>query len=249
MHSQWDELRERLLRAGIAPRHVRRYLSELDDHLSDVVGQLRSEEQRNGRSTSQLGASARARLGTVDQLASAMESRPDLYSWSARAPWLIFTAGPACAILAAYALALTLLWTGWRLFLDPHSPTPFVPVHGFSVLWFGFGRLIYFTAPVVIAWLMAVLATRQRLSAVWPLMGFALLSLIGGTAQVHVGRWRTGAHVSMSLEFHDLAAFAREGQTLAFRVLSPGLQHILVLFTLAAAPYLLWRWGRLWAMA
>ena len=30
--TQFPELRERLLRAGIAPRHVRRYLTELTDH-------------------------------------------------------------------------------------------------------------------------------------------------------------------------------------------------------------------------
>ena len=36
----FPELRERLLRAGVAPRHVRRYLNELGDHFTD----LRAEE-------------------------------------------------------------------------------------------------------------------------------------------------------------------------------------------------------------
>jgi hypothetical protein len=36
MPKPFDELRERLLRAGIAPRYVRRYLSELADHLADI---------------------------------------------------------------------------------------------------------------------------------------------------------------------------------------------------------------------
>jgi len=38
------ELEERLLRAGVAPRHVRRYVAELRDHLAD----LRAEEERAG---------------------------------------------------------------------------------------------------------------------------------------------------------------------------------------------------------
>jgi hypothetical protein len=33
----FENLRERLLRAGVAPRHVQRYLRELSDHYEDVV--------------------------------------------------------------------------------------------------------------------------------------------------------------------------------------------------------------------
>ena len=46
MAKQFNELRECLLRAGVAPRHVRRYLSELGDHLAD----LKAEERKAGRS-------------------------------------------------------------------------------------------------------------------------------------------------------------------------------------------------------
>lgn len=38
----FEALRERLLTAGIAPRHVRRYLAELNDHLDD-----RTQAQRD----------------------------------------------------------------------------------------------------------------------------------------------------------------------------------------------------------
>ena len=33
------ELRERLLRAGVAPRHVRRYLTELREHWADLTAE------------------------------------------------------------------------------------------------------------------------------------------------------------------------------------------------------------------
>ena len=39
-----ERLPERLLRAGIAPRHVRRYMGELRDHYDDAL----REEQANG---------------------------------------------------------------------------------------------------------------------------------------------------------------------------------------------------------
>jgi len=45
MAKPFDELRERLLRGGVAPRHVRRYLRELGDHLSD----LKVDESSAGR--------------------------------------------------------------------------------------------------------------------------------------------------------------------------------------------------------
>jgi len=35
--SQFSELTERLLRAGVALRHVRRYVNELRDHFDDLL--------------------------------------------------------------------------------------------------------------------------------------------------------------------------------------------------------------------
>ena len=39
------DLREQLLRAGVGPRHVRRYLVELREHWADLT----AEEERDGR--------------------------------------------------------------------------------------------------------------------------------------------------------------------------------------------------------
>lgn len=38
---RFDRLRESLLKAGVAPRHVRRYLRELDQHFEDLAEQQR----------------------------------------------------------------------------------------------------------------------------------------------------------------------------------------------------------------
>ena len=61
MAKQWGELRERLLRAGVAPRHVRRYVTELEEHLSD----LRAEEEHAGRSKAEAEQAARELWGDV----------------------------------------------------------------------------------------------------------------------------------------------------------------------------------------
>ncbi|MGO8720256.1 MAG: permease prefix domain 1-containing protein [Acidobacteriaceae bacterium] len=68
MPKPFYELRERLLRAGVVPRHVRRYLAELTDHLAD----LRAEEERAGRSRAEAESAALVRLGGIDDLSRAM---------------------------------------------------------------------------------------------------------------------------------------------------------------------------------
>jgi hypothetical protein len=62
--------------------------------------------------------------------------------------------------------------------------------------------MLYFWAPVLVGWGMGVLASRQRLRAVWPVFGMALVAWVGCMRQVHVIRPETasvGGHVSMGL--------------------------------------------------
>jgi hypothetical protein len=90
MEKQFRELRDRLLRAGIAPRHVRRYMRELKDHLAD----LKVEEERAAHDRSVAEQKALARLGTSDDLVQAMITQRQFRSWSTRAPWAAFGLGP-----------------------------------------------------------------------------------------------------------------------------------------------------------
>src|SRR6476661_1814466 len=105
MAKPFHELRERLLRAGIAHRHARRYLCELADHLAD----LRAEEERAGRSRADAESAALVRLGTMDDLAKAMIGQPQLQSWCVRAPWAMFGLAPLFLLAAAYLLACVYL--------------------------------------------------------------------------------------------------------------------------------------------
>ncbi len=74
MQRQFRDLEERLLREGVSPRHVRRYLTELRDHLAD----LRAEEERAGRQGVEAESAAVARLGSEEELATAMLRRREL---------------------------------------------------------------------------------------------------------------------------------------------------------------------------
>ena len=131
MAKPFHELRERLLRAGVAPRHVRRYLTELTDHLAD----LQAEEERAGRSRADAESAALVRLGGMDDLARAMIEKRQFQSWCVRAPWAMFGLAPLCLLSGAWCVALFILWSGWRIFL-PGADTPFVQLHGLANLYF-----------------------------------------------------------------------------------------------------------------
>jgi hypothetical protein len=122
MSKPFHELRERLLRAGVAPRHVRRYLTELGEHLAD----LQTEEEGAGCSAVDAEAAALTRLGATDDLAKAMIAQRQFRSWSVRAPWAIFGLAPLVLLAGAYLLACFILWSGWKIFL-PDAGMPFVP--------------------------------------------------------------------------------------------------------------------------
>ena len=233
MANLFDELRERLLRAGIAPRHVRRYLNELTDHLAD----LRAEEERAGRNRADGESAALMRLGRMDDLARAMIEQRQFQSWCVRAPWAMFGLAPLCLLAAAYLLACVYLWCGWMFFL-PGADTPFGaatgPMYGMENIYFQAGKFYYFGAPVFVGWAIGFLAVRQRLRAVWPIVGLVLIAGMGATTQIHASRTTVPdglGHISM-----DFFALAPSGQGI-----SSLLFHALAILLLTVGPYLIWR--------
>jgi hypothetical protein len=230
MAKPFHELRERLLRAGVAPRHVRRYLRELSDHLADLT----AEEVSAGHSRTEAESAALQRLGTMDDLARAMTSQRQFQSWSARAPWAAFGVAPLLVLAGTYYLALFILWSGWMMFL-PGAVTPFGghvkgPIYGLENLYFQTGRMIYFGAPIFVGWGVGLIAARQRLRITRPALGAVLLALIGCVVRVNASQPASGSaagHVSLSLGLGpDI------GGTLVYA---------LAILSLAALPYLVWQ--------
>lgn len=230
MPNPFPELRERLLRAGVAPRHVRRYLTELREHLADLI----AEEERAGRSRREAEAAALARLGSTDELAEAMLCQPKLRAWSIRAPWAVCMLAPLFILALARGLALLVLWSGWQIFLS-NSVTPFgvQDVSWLGNVYFQFGRMIYFGAPFIIGWALCVLAARQRLRAWWPVAGMLLVACIAAVQRVDADRTAISGFGHIHIGF----------------VLGPSLQgaeenmmHAAIIFAATLLPYLAWRW-------
>lgn len=78
----FDKLRVRLLRSGVAPQHVARAISELCDHLEDIENEF--VEIGLPSETARLQASAR--IGTIDSIASQYLNRSELKCWAYRYP-------------------------------------------------------------------------------------------------------------------------------------------------------------------
>ncbi|MGI9223016.1 MAG: HAAS signaling domain-containing protein [Woeseiaceae bacterium] len=97
-----SRLRARLLRSGVAPRHVKRTVAELDAHFDDLVDEARG----TGADRALAERQALEQLGDMDLLADAVCARPELRSWAANYPRIAVIVYPlAClAILPAVPL-------------------------------------------------------------------------------------------------------------------------------------------------
>jgi len=187
----FEELRERLLKAGIAPRHMRRYLAELNDHLDDLT----QAQRDSGYDAADAVIRARAWLGDDDDLAAAMLARPALYSLPARAPWLVFGLFPLAALITLCAVPIALL----AVLASGHA--------GESSSWFQdlASRLVFLSnwalTPLIAA-LFAILASRQRLPARWPLMAGLVLAALGFHMQASFpGPHQHSGSLGISLSF------------------------------------------------
>src|SRR3954468_11843921 len=164
MSKPFEGLGEKLLREGVAPRHVRAYVAELREHLADLTEQ----ECAAGLAPPEALHRARVALGDDDILAAAMLSRPGIRSLTARAPWLVLGMLPPLLMLLAMMVTLILLIT-----IPLGLGTPLVAYRSGPLI-VAAGNLLL---PPVIAALFALVAWRQRLAPAWALAAAAVALL------------------------------------------------------------------------
>jgi hypothetical protein len=165
----FEAVAETLLKGGVAPRHVR----ELDDHLGDLT-----ERQREaGYDGDDARLRARARLGDDAELAQAMLEQPGVRSWPARLPWLVFVAlPPVVTILAITPIFLLFYFIGdgaERIAAVTAIPPGWLRGVAQIVL----AAINVLAVPTIVT-LFAVLAHRQRLGLLWPLLGVVVLAML-----------------------------------------------------------------------
>ena len=158
------ELKERLLRRGLAPRHVARYLEELEDHLKDLA----SAGVAAGLSSDKADESAFAKIGTVDALESVACERRELYAWSYRMPWMPFLVLPALVVPIISVGLFFSLGTSYSTRLVGADETH---LHWFELAWSILSAFIFYGVPILIGAAMAFVAVRQRMKWKWPILG------------------------------------------------------------------------------
>jgi hypothetical protein len=182
----FERLSERLLHAGIAPRHVHRYVRELRDHFDDLV----AEEKTSGTARELVGTRALSRLGNDEDLAQAMLARPELKSFTARYPWAVFGIGPVVMLAMAIAAAL-FLEMGLLIFLnylhnDVLGLTPATAAAKIAnakivtLIFTGYNALAVYGAPPVFSWLIYRAGSRQKMRPAWIVTGVVLVCVLGG---------------------------------------------------------------------
>ncbi|MDH3748214.1 MAG: permease prefix domain 1-containing protein [Gammaproteobacteria bacterium] len=89
-------LRNELLRAGISPTHVRRTLTELNEHFEDLV----DERLIAGCDRDEAEQQALQSLGPMTDVATAMLDQPQLKSWAWRWPRVAVVVYPLACVAA-----------------------------------------------------------------------------------------------------------------------------------------------------
>jgi len=177
---RFKALRESLLKGGVAPRHVRRYLAELSEHLDDLTAQQREA----GYDAEDAAIRAHARLGSDAELARAMLEQKQFRSLAARAPWAVFGLLPPVAAMAVFfalmgSIALVANLCGMIVHHSIDAPPWFRLLMQAAIL---FGN---FALAPLLATIFVLGAMRQRLGLGWPVLASLLIASLDLQLQVN----------------------------------------------------------------
>lgn len=210
MRDVFAPLRDRLLRAGVRPKTVNRYLSELRDHVDDLTAELEAE----GLSENAARERALSRLGGIETLTEPMISDRRFHSWTGKMPWAVFLIAP----IVSYGAIVALLTCALILATSPIAPA------WFGTAGWGTAQFAAYVAPLILAWMLAFMALRQRSRAMWPLIGMSLTIVAAAVIEIQV-------------KFID----PQHGGEIAVALTTPSVVQIAALLLVAAAPLLLLR--------
>ena len=168
-------LRVALLKAGLSRRHARRAVAELDSHFRHSV----DDSLARGASLAQARASAHAAIGPDDVLIQHFASRPELRSWSCRAPLLFFCVAPLLG-LAAAQVGLLLLVVAAMDAVSPHLRTVVVAPQTAAVASVAARTVMLWVIPGLVASAFGRVAHRHGLPLRWPLLAIGVVCTLAG---------------------------------------------------------------------
>ena len=188
-------LTERLLRGGVAPKHVRRTVAELRDHFED----LKEEARKNGCAGDEAAKEAQNRLGSEDVIANDILARPELQSWAARWPWAVYGLGPLFSFVVI-ALGSILLFGFGMGFGNAVTDARYIPPLWLQSVIDVFFLCVVYLAPLLVAVWVCRQAVLRRAAMGWPGIGFLMVCICGAALDIAVNWPATSealAHLSV----------------------------------------------------
>jgi hypothetical protein len=179
--SRLSELREQLLRAGVAPRHAARAVLEIAEHLQQFT------LDGVGRGVNELDAQAEAHtaIGSNEVLVQRYVVRPELIAWSYRSPVLAFALLPLSGYLMLL-IATTLILCGINQHLS--GQLHHITIAPQITHWIDLAERVIFLW--IFPWLtlvsVAVLSYRHRAGLRWPLVGMIVVGVLAALINVGV---------------------------------------------------------------
>lgn len=171
MPDRLEVMREDLLKAGLSPAHVHRYLRELTEHRDDIVAHLTAK----GAEPHLAWAEADRRLGSNDALLLPMLADRRFRSLAARWPALFYLALPLLCQLILVAVGLGVLLAA--------TETPLRAI----IIDLGHGlRLLTYTAPIALAMALFTFSHRRRASQSWPVAGALASAVLAAMITINV---------------------------------------------------------------
>jgi hypothetical protein len=186
MHDHsFEDLREALLRTGVAPRHVRRAVLELNTHFHRLV----EEGLARGDSEEAARLAARELLGTDQALIERYAGMPELRAWSSRWPAVWFTLVPLLSFIGLFVATMVVICLFGKL-MSPFLHHVHVSARVSSRIDWTAQIFFLWVLPLSIAAAFAVLAYRRRMALHWPVAGITILCCL--TALINVNIVLTG---------------------------------------------------------
>lgn len=228
-----ESLSERLLRGGVAYRHVRRYIRELHDHYEDAL----REELAKGSDRSLAEQAAWARLGDGEDLVRSVLAQPALRSTAARFPGLMFGAAPVFIWIASLALMLF----AFAVLDETYEAAPPSWIIGSN---YALSLLCVRVLPVILGVLLLIVSARQRTALYWPIVGTAIVALLGGTITVNLTLAATPQASQFSMHSELLSMIFPSPTVFGMPnalALAGGLARAALMVGIAATTYVIWR--------
>jgi hypothetical protein len=217
---RFGELREALLRAGVAAPNVRRAVVEIESHFNELM----DEALARGESRERARAGAHALLGADPVLIRRYADQRELQAWSSRWPAIWFTALPLICFLALF-LMLPAVFVLFDDRVAAYLHTVRISVQVSDRIDLAVRMIFLWILPIFVAAMFAVLAFRQRIALLWPAVGTVVLcgmvSLINVSVVLSGGASPGEASAGIGISTERLPGQAMHALALAVLTLGP----------------------------